>query len=672
MNFETATTSSTVKNPLLDRGLVLNGKWEILQHIATGGKGEVYRARQINLNRDVVVKTLSVGYLAEFGDDQEEVNTEIQRLHREALAMARVRHPYVVQVYDQDAASIMKDGEEITVQYVVMEYVPGARTLRNTMPYKGFKDDERDLRQWIRTYFLPMFDGLETVHVLGIVHRDMKPENVLLDGSTPKIVDFGIAGGPVWSELTKSHHVEGTITYMAPEQFMDLGETDARADVYALGKMLYEAVQGKMVDSKTACPLKGVCLSNPATSFLKELDLIIQQTTAEDMEQRIPSVASFREVLEGLLEKADASERPLLKGLHRGQQILILIIILFFIGLVVASNIFHHYYMLHGEAAMIRSIEHKSGHGLATKKGGGSAAPVEGKTFPPDKLLSKDGSTMHLVPRGQVQFPKYVGSEAGKPIKVASFYMDETEVTNYEYVEFLNQTLSKIKVKAGVVRGDRHPWLVLGPVYGGYEPIIFRDGRFLLQDSAAASRAVVKVTAYGASAYAKFYGKRLPTETEWLLAAMHTRKPSPSHSTPSGDLAGGTYNLEKEVEGRVGTNREQNAAPKDSPQRSVPGLPENGAQLDSSGNEGAAHVPYSVFAFKQNMDGIRGLMRNVSEWSVRLWQSTDAKPQYVVAGGIRGTVLQGATPLPGLAQEPSTAFEDVGFRCAKSVKEKQK
>jgi serine/threonine-protein kinase len=107
--------------PLLNNGTILNGKWEILEHLSTGGKGEVYRARQTNLEREVVVKTVSVEYLAEFGDDQEEVDTEIQRFHREALAMAQIRHPYVLQVYDQDAATIEKNGDAVTVQYVVME-----------------------------------------------------------------------------------------------------------------------------------------------------------------------------------------------------------------------------------------------------------------------------------------------------------------------------------------------------------------------------------------------------------------------------------------------------------------------------------------------------------------------------------------------------------------------
>ena len=282
----------------------------------------MYLASQHNLERLVVVKTISMDYLREFGDDEEEVQTEIERFHREATAMAQVRHPYVVQVYDQDTAEVVVNGETFTVHYVVMEYVPG-RTLRKTIPYDGLKDSEIKIRSWIKQYFLSILEGLETVHALGIVHRDIKPENVLLDGNIPKLTDFGIAGAAYWPNLTKSHHVEGTIAYMAPEQFMDLGLTDVRGDVYALGKILYESVQGTMIDSKKACPLKGVCLPNPTTPFMKALDLIIQKATAEDRDRRLPSVTVFREELQKVLYDAEAAERPLLRSLHRKQIYLI-------------------------------------------------------------------------------------------------------------------------------------------------------------------------------------------------------------------------------------------------------------------------------------------------------------------------------------------------------------
>ncbi|AFM24962.1 bifunctional serine/threonine-protein kinase/formylglycine-generating enzyme family protein [Desulfomonile tiedjei] len=658
-----ATTSSRTKKPLLKVGTVLNEKWEILQHIATGGKGEVYRARQTNLNREVVVKIVSVEYLAEFGDDPEEVNTEIQRFHREALAMAQIRHPYVAQVYDQDAAVISKNGEEITVQYVVMEYVPGGRTLRHTMPFEGYRD-ERDLRQWIRTYFLPIFDGLETVHALGIVHRDMKPENVLLDGQTPKIIDFGIAGGPAWSQLTKSHHVEGTITYMAPEQFMDLAETDGRADVYALGKMLYEAVQGKMVDSKTACPLKGVCLANPSTPFLKELDPIIQQATAEDKEKRIPSVSALRESLERLLEKTEASERPLFRGLHR-KQIIAIIVVLFII--VAVSNIYHHFIMTHEVSMPSHVSTPEVTQPTESEKTSERAIPEYEPAVP--TLTAKDGTIMHLVPAGQVKLPSYVGAEGGKVVEVPPFYIDETEVTNFKYVEFLNQVLSKVEVKDGIVRVDGQPWLVLGPVYSGYEPIVYRNGRFLLQDEGGASHPVVKVTGFGAAAYATFYGERLPTETEWLRAASRPEDALKKPTQTSADPARDTDNLEKEMEAWAGAFKEETSSGDASPERSRSISPKNEGLPDSSENQGASTIPYPVLSFEPNVDGIRGLMRNVSEWGVRLGVAPNAKPQFVVLGGMRGTMLAGSTPIPGIAQDPSMAFEDVGFRCAKNIDE---
>lgn len=661
--------SPTANKPLLDNGTILSSKWEILEHLATGGKGEVYRARQTNLDREVVVKTISTEYLAEFGDDREEVKTEIQRFHREAMAMAQIRHPYVIQVYDQDAATIVKDGEEVTVQYVVMEYVPGVRTLRDTMPDEGYKDSEKDLRHWIRTYFLPMFDGLETVHRLGIVHRDMKPENVLLDGSTPKITDFGIAGGPRWTQLTRSHHVEGTITYMAPEQFMDLGETDGRADVYALGKILYEAVEGKMVDSKTACPLKGVCLSNPCTPFLKGLDVIVQEATAEDLKQRTQSVKAIQEALERLLDKAEASEQPLLRGLRRRQIIAIAAVLLV---IVAVSNLYHHFIMTHETPMPERISASDTSQPLESDKASGRESVIPEYEAPAATLSDKDGSTMHLVPTGQVKFPAYIGAEGTRPLDVPAFYMDETEVTNYRYVEFLNQVLSRLEVKDRMVRGDGQPWLVLGPVYGGYEPIVFRNGRFLLQDAAGASRPVVKVTGYGAAAYAVFYGKRLPTEVDWLRAASRAKDSLKDRRKDSPELAGGTDNLEKEMEAWVGAFKQEPREGDASLKQSQSTLPKDEESPDSPEIQGPSNVPYPVLAFDPNLDGIRGLTRNVSEWGVRLALSPNGQPQFVVLGGVRGTVVQGSTPFPGIAQDPSMAFEDVGFRCARVINEKQK
>ena len=297
------------KEPLLEKGVILNGKWKIIDHIHTGGKGEVYRARQINLEREVAIKIISEGLLSSFDGDEEEIQATMERFRREVLTMAQVRHPNILQVYDQDRAVIQKGGEELPIDYLVMEYIPGP-TLRSTIPPEGLRGNEKEIRKWIREYFFPIMDGVQKLHELGMIHRDLKPENVLLDEFTPKIADFGLAGGPRWQGVTRSHHLEGTIPYMSPEQIMDLGGTDSRGDIYALGKILYEAVIGKM-GKDTAFPLKAAHLSNPDTPFLKRLDRIIQQATAEDKGKRIPSVNVLRKALLDVLEE---TEEPLLSS----------------------------------------------------------------------------------------------------------------------------------------------------------------------------------------------------------------------------------------------------------------------------------------------------------------------------------------------------------------------
>ncbi len=663
--------SRQTKTPLMVNGTILNSKWEILEHLATGGKGEVYRAHQTNLDREVVVKIVSTEYLAELGEDKQEVETEIERFHREALAMAQIRHPYVAQVYDQDSSTIEKDGTQATIQYVVMEYIPGARTLRDTMPFEGFKKNEKGFREWVRNYFLPLLEGLESVHELRIVHRDMKPENVLLDGPNPKIIDFGIAGGQQWTRVTKSHHVEGTIPYMAPEQFMDLGETDARADVYALGKMLYEAIQGKMVDHKTACPLKGVCLSNPSTPFLKELDLLIQESTAEDKESRTPSVKNLHESLERLLERAEAAEQPLLKGLQRKQVIAILFVLII---IVAATNLYHHLVMVHEESqstleAPAGSHSAPSRHETADE-GSIEKAPAQHGTTSHDAarsekpslsrtLLARDGSIMRMVSGGRLTFSKFGGPNVAKTLDLTSFYMDETKVTNAQYVEFLNQVLPNLTVKDGVVGTNSGIWLFLGSVYEGYEPIVFQNDRFSLKDNSFSSYPVVRVTGSGASAYVQFYGYRLPTEQEWLYESIKGGKSSGHVGSSGGSPTTPSTNLATEMKGWVEGYSQKNKIE---------------ASDDFSVRSSASLVPHPVTTFSPDANGIRGIGENVSEWGLRSTKTAKGGDQidYVILGGLRGSTAHGSVLIPGLPQDASAAFGDVGFRCVAQIPEGSK
>ncbi len=137
------------------------------------------------------------------------------------------------------------------------------------------------------------------------------------------------------------------------------------------------------------------------------------------------------------------------------------------------------------------------------------------------------------------------------------------------------------------------------------------------------------------------------------------------------EVAGGTDNLEKEMEAWVGAFKQEAGVEDASPEQRRSALPQDEESLDSSENQGSSNVPYPVLAFDPNVDGIRGLTRNVSEWGVRLALSPNGQPQFIVLGGVRGTVVQGSTPFPGIAQDPSMAFEDVGFRCVMAIDEKQ-
>lgn len=421
---------------------------------------------------------------------------------------------------------------------------------------------------------------------------------------------------------------------------MDLTETDARGDVYALGKILYEAMCGRMVDTRTACPLKGVCLPDPNTPFLHALDQVVQQATAEDKEIRTASVKALRQALEKVLDEADARERPVLKGLHRKQIIAIGIAVLV---IAAVSNLYHHFVMVHEPSAPPTTPVPETTHERRTPPEAPKEIVEPKDQSPPLIYMPKHGATMHLIPGGLVKLPNYAGSEAGKPFELAPFYMDETEVSNYKYVEFLNQMLARIQVFQGTVHGEGRPWLRLGPVYGGYEPIVYVNGRFALKDASAAFFPVVKVTGYGASAYADFYAARLPTELEWLHAMERGQGESRSGQEVAAGPTAPATDLEKEMEGWLGAYQEGSTRRTTAPE-----------------SESPARIPHPVGSFQPNTDGIRGLGANVSEWGLRPGRSGTAEAQYVILGGLRGWVVRGQVVIPGIAQEPSGAFEDVG------------
>jgi predicted ATPase len=205
-------------------GTVLNDRYRLDAEIGRGGMGKVYRAHDTLLSRDVAVKVLSAAALGTQGQ---------ARLLTEAQAAAQLNHPNVVSVYDAGEAALL--GREELVSFVVMELVEGPSL---------FERPPQALDQ-VLALARQVCAALEHAHSHGIVHRDLKPENVLLTrDQTAKLSDFGLARS-VASRLTTDGTIVGSVFYLAPE--LALGQPfDGRADLYALGVMLYELTTGRV------------------------------------------------------------------------------------------------------------------------------------------------------------------------------------------------------------------------------------------------------------------------------------------------------------------------------------------------------------------------------------------------------------------------------------------
>ncbi|WP_181361553.1 Stk1 family PASTA domain-containing Ser/Thr kinase [Streptomyces sp. A244] len=210
---------TTLQDPLV--GQVLDGRYRIDARIAVGGMATVYRAVDTRLDRVLALKVMHPALAVDA--------SFVERFIREAKSVARLAHPNVVQVFDQGT-----DGSYV---YLAMEYVAGC-TLRDVLRERGALQPRAAL-----DILEPVLAALGAAHRAGFVHRDMKPENVLIgDDGRVKVADFGLVRA-VDTVTNTTGTVLGTVSYLAPEQIED-GTADPRVDVYACGVMLYEMLTG--------------------------------------------------------------------------------------------------------------------------------------------------------------------------------------------------------------------------------------------------------------------------------------------------------------------------------------------------------------------------------------------------------------------------------------------
>lgn len=229
---------SVTSDPL--NGVLLEGRYRVDAKIATGGMSTVYRGLDVRLDRPVALKVMDARYA---GDSQ-----FLTRFQREARAVARLKDPGLVAVYDQGL-----DGSH---PFLVMELIEGG-TLRELLRERGPMPPHA-----AAAVLRPVLGGLATAHRAGLVHRDVKPENVLIsDDGEVKLVDFGLVRAVAEAGITSTSVILGTAAYLSPEQ-VSTGAADARSDVYAVGILAYELITG-------TTPFTG---DNPLTVAYQRMD----------------------------------------------------------------------------------------------------------------------------------------------------------------------------------------------------------------------------------------------------------------------------------------------------------------------------------------------------------------------------------------------------------------
>src|SRR6266567_6229021 len=265
-------------------GTRLAGRYVLHDHIASGGMASVWRAQDEVLARAVAVKILRADLAA---------NPEfLERFRREAVAAARLNHPSIINVFDT--------GADQDVVFIVMEFFSG-RTLAALLAARG----PLDPRQAVGI-MQPVLEALAYAHGNGVIHRDVKPGNILVSVDRVKVADFGIAkAAETGADLTTTGKVLGTVHYLAPEQVQG-SPLDARSDVYSAGAVLYEMVTGRPpFEAETAVATALLRLTTTPRAprdirpgIPRELEATVMRALARDPEERFPSAQAMAAALE--------------------------------------------------------------------------------------------------------------------------------------------------------------------------------------------------------------------------------------------------------------------------------------------------------------------------------------------------------------------------------------
>src|ERR1700760_1231241 len=269
-------------------GTVLSGRYRLEAKLGSGGMSTVYLAKDTTLDRPVAVKVMH--------REMSEQADQLERFRQEARAVAKLSHPNVVSVIDA--------GEDGGYPYIVFEYVEG-ETLKARINRVGALDTQESL-----AYAIEIGRGLTVAHARKMIHRDIKPQNVLIDAEgRAKLTDFGISRQLEQDGMTATGRVLGTTDYVAPEQAMGHG-ADQRSDIYSLGVVLFEMLTGEVpfaADSQVGVAMKHVNEELPDVQSLRpELSaasaLVVERATAKDPAKRYAEIGEMIDDLSTALE----------------------------------------------------------------------------------------------------------------------------------------------------------------------------------------------------------------------------------------------------------------------------------------------------------------------------------------------------------------------------------
>src|SRR6476661_1399475 len=269
-------------------GTVLSGRYGLEAKLGSGGMSTVYLARDQTLDRQVAVKVMH--------REMSEQADQLERFRQEARSVAKLSHPNVVSVIDA--------GEDGGHPYIVFEYVEG-ETLKQRINREGALPPQEAI-----AYAIEIARGLSMAHARNMVHRDIKPQNILIDAEgRAKLTDFGISRQLEQDGMTATGRVLGTTDYVAPEQAMG-HPVDPRSDIYSLGVVLYEMLIGQVpfqADSQVGVAMKHVNEELPDVQRRRPevsaaVALVVERSTMKTPEQRYENVAEMIDDLSTALE----------------------------------------------------------------------------------------------------------------------------------------------------------------------------------------------------------------------------------------------------------------------------------------------------------------------------------------------------------------------------------